>query len=173
MRRSTGLDFTEFVAFASARLFRTAYAVSGDRQLAEDAVQAGLVSAYQSWSRVVGADDPEAYVRRIVINQLFAWHRRSFKRREVSCEVVPEPSPAPSLQDRFVDAEPVWQALRELPARQRAVVVLRYVEDLSERETAELLGIRRGTVKSRAAGGLAHLRARLGEPTAHIEGSGR
>jgi RNA polymerase sigma-70 factor (sigma-E family) len=173
MRPSTDLDFTEFVTFASARLFRTAYAVCGNRQLAEDAVQAGLASAYVSWPRVIGAEDPEAYVRRIVINQLFAWHRRAFKRREVSYDVVPEPPPAPSVQDRYVDAEPVWQALQELPARQRAVVVLRYVEDLSERQTADLLGIRCGTVKSQAAGGLARLRAGLGEPAANIEGSGR
>jgi RNA polymerase sigma-70 factor (sigma-E family) len=176
MRRSTDLDFTEFVVVASARLFRTAYAVSGDRQLAEDAVQAGLVSAYASWSRVAGAKEPEAYVRRIVINQLFAWHRRAWNRREVSCEVVPEPPNTASLEDQSADAELIWQALRELPARQRAVVVLRYVEDLSERETAELLGIRPGTVKSQAARGLAHLRALLDEPAAAIEaieGSGQ
>ena len=70
MSRSSDLDFTEFVTVASARLFRTAYAVSGDRQLAEDALQAGLVSAYASWSRVARSDNPEAYVRRIVMNQL-------------------------------------------------------------------------------------------------------
>jgi RNA polymerase sigma-70 factor (sigma-E family) len=173
MEPSADGDFTDFVAVASARLFRTAYAVCGDHQLAEDALQAGLVSAYASWSRVARADDSEAYVRRIVINQLFAWHRRSWKRREVSYAVVPEPPANPPSQDRLVDAEPVWQALSELPARQRAVVVLRYVEDLSERETAELLGIRRGTVKSQAAGGLAQLRVRLGEPAAAVERSGR
>lgn len=173
MTSSIDVDFTEFVALSSARLFRTAYAVCGDHQLAEDALQAGLVSAYGSWSRVARADDREAYVRRIVINQLFAWHRRAWKRSEVSYAVVPEAPAASPTQDQLVEAEPVWQALRELPARQRAVVVLRYVEDLSERETAELLGIRRGTVKSQAAGGLAHLRARLGEPAAATEGSGR
>jgi RNA polymerase sigma-70 factor (sigma-E family) len=171
MSRSSDLDFTEFVSVASARLFRTAYAVSGDRQLAEDALQAGLVSAYASWSRVARSDNPEAYVRRIVINQLFAWHRRARNRHEVILEVVPEPPAAESPEDEFVDADLVWQALRELPPRQRAVVVLRYVEDLSERDTAELLGVRPGTVKSQAAGGLAHLRVRLSEPAPAIEGN--
>ena len=169
MRRSFDLDFADFVTGASPGLFRTAYAVSGDRQLAEDALQAGLLSAYTSWSRVARADDPEAYVRRIVINQLFAWHRRAWRRREVTCEVVPEPTGAASLDDRLVEADFIWQALRELPARQRAVVVLRYVEDLSERDTAELMGIRPGTVKSQAASGLARLRARLGEPAMAVE----
>ncbi len=171
MSRSSDLDFTEFATAASARLFRAAYAVSGDRQLAEDALQAGLVSAYASWSRVARCDNPEAYVRRIVINQLFAWHRRARTRHEVILEVVPEPPVGESPEDRFVEADLVWQALRELSPRQRAVVVLRYVEDLSERETAELLGIRPGTVKSQAAGGLAHLRVRLGEPAAVIGGT--
>lgn len=171
MSRSTDLDFAEFATAASARLFRAAYAVSGDRQLAEDALQAGLVSAYASWSRVARCDNPEAYVRRIVINQLFAWHRRARTRHEVILAVVPEPPAAESPEDRLLDADVVWQALRELPPRQRAVVVLRYVEDLSERETAELLGIRPGTVKSQAAGGLAHLRVRLGEPEPAIGGN--
>ena len=171
MSRSVTSTSPSSSPFASARLFRTAYAVSGDRQLAEDALQAGLVSAYASWSRVARSDNPEAYVRRIVMNQLFAWHRRARNRHEVILEVVPEVPAAESLEDRLGDADLVWQALRELPPRQRAVVVLRYVEDLSERETAELLGIQPGTVKSQAAGGLAHLRVRLGEPTPAIEGN--
>ena len=109
MSRSSDLDFTEFVTVASARLFRTAFAVSGDHQLAEDALQAGLLSAYASWSRVTRSDNPEAYVRRIVINQLFAWHRRARNRHEVILEVVPEPPTAKSPEDRLVDAELICQ----------------------------------------------------------------
>jgi len=170
MTASTDADFTAFVAASGARLFRTAYAACGDHQLAEDAVQAGLVRAYVSWRRVTRAGNPEAYVRRIVLNELFAWHRRARTRHEVSREQVPEPPPHPSHAEALEDSAEVWAALRGLPPRQRAVVVLRYVEDLSERETAELLGIRVGTVKSQAAAGLAHLRAGLGEPASVARG---
>src|SRR4051812_34960445 len=104
--------FDEFVSGVSARLFRTAYGVCGDCHLAEDAVQAGLASAYTNWARVAAADDPEAYVRRIVINQLFAWHRRAWSTRELTLDVVPEPTTAGSIEDQVVDADRIWRALR-------------------------------------------------------------
>jgi RNA polymerase sigma-70 factor (sigma-E family) len=161
MRADDEQDFTEFVSVSSARLFRTAYAVCGDHQLAEDAVQSALVSAYRSWPRVRATDSPEAYVRRIVINQLFSWRRRRAARGEVLRGSVPERPAAQSPQDRVVESDHVWQMLRTLSPRQRAVVVLRYVEDLSEEETARALGIRPGTVKSQASTAFAHLRRRL------------
>ena len=160
MPTPTDDDFSEFVLASSTRLFRTAYAVCGDYQLAEDALQAGLTSAYVSWRRVLRSDNPEAYVRRIVLNQLFSWRRRKWMRAEVPQDPLPERS-YESAGDGVVQADVIWRAVHQLPPRQRAVVVLRYLEDLSERETADLLGIRPGTVKSQASAALAQLRTRL------------
>jgi RNA polymerase sigma-70 factor (sigma-E family) len=154
-------DFTQFVVAASGRLFRTVYAVCGDYQLAEDALQAGLASAYASWPRVSRADNPEAYVQRIVLNQLFAWRRRKAARREVPSERMPEVSSSASHEELVVEVDRIWRALQELPLARRAVVVLRYVEDLSVEDTAKALGVRPGTVKSQASAALAQLRREL------------
>jgi RNA polymerase sigma-70 factor (sigma-E family) len=158
---STVPDFASFYLAARPTLLRTTYAVTGDRQLAEDAVQVAFAKAYASWARVHRASDPTAYVRRIAINAAIGHHRRASFRRE---------TPVDRLPDRTADAGPdllerdeVWRAVRALPPRQRAVVVLRYYEDLSERQIADALGCRPGTVKSQAAAALATLRARLGE----------
>lgn len=154
-------DFTQFVLASSGRLFRTAYAVCGDYQLTEDALQAGFASAYASWNRVRRADNPEAYVQRIVINQLFAWRRKA-SRREVPSERLPESSASTSHEELLIEVDLIWRALQKLPLGRRAVVVLRYVEDLSVEDTAKTLGIRPGTVKSQASAALAQLRDELG-----------
>ena len=159
----------EFAAFFTAtwpRLFRTTYAVAGDRQRTEDALQTAFAQAWSRWSRVSGTDDPVAYVRRMAVNAALARHRSAASRREVSLPVVPE-TPAPD--ERVVDRDATGLAVRGLPPRQRAVVVLRYYEGLSEREIADVLGCRPGTVKSQASAALATLRAALGE----AEGSRR
>jgi RNA polymerase sigma-70 factor (sigma-E family) len=159
----------EFAAFYVAtwpRLFRTTYAVAGDRQRTEDALQTAYAQAWSRWSRVSAADDPVAYVRRMAVNAALARHRGSSARRETSVASPPD-TPAPDLG--LVDRDATWQAIRALPPRQRAVVVLRYYEDLSEREIAAALGCRPGTVKSQASAALATLRAVLGE----AEGSRR
>ena len=173
MSTTDGDDFTEFVQGSSARLFRTAYAVCGDYQLAEDALQAGLASAYVSWRRVCRADNPEAYVQRIVINQLFAWRRRKSSRSEVPRDRLPESSAVASHEGSVVEVDEIWQAIQALPRRQRAVVVLRYVEDLSVDETAKALRIRPGTVKSQASAAFAHLRERLDSTQPAPEGGSR
>jgi RNA polymerase sigma-70 factor (sigma-E family) len=161
---------SEFAAFYVAtwpRLFRTTYAVAGDRQLTEDALQTAFAQAWSRWSRVSAANDPVAYVRRMAINAALARHRRAFSRRETSVPELPEPTEAPAAG--MDDREAIWQVIRILPPRQRAVVVLRYYEDLSEREIADVLGCRPGTVKSHAAAALATVRAALGD----VEGSRR
>ena len=160
---------SEFAAFYVAtwpRLFRTLYVVAGDRQLTEDALQTAFAQAWSRWSRVSAANDPVAYVRRMAINAALARHRRAFSRRETSVSALPE-TPMPDAD--LVDRDATWRAVRALPPRQRAVVVLRYYEDLSEREIADALGCRPGTVKSQASAALATLRAALGE----AEGSRR
>jgi RNA polymerase sigma-70 factor (sigma-E family) len=160
MRAQDEAEYAELVAALSARLFHTAYAVCRDRAAAEDAVQAALISAYLSWRRVRAADSPEAYLRRMVLNQLFSWRRRASWRAEEARAQIPDTG-GTSHEDLVVDRDEVWQALAALPPRQRAVVVLRYYEDLSEAQIAEALGIRPGTVKSQTSAALAHLRREL------------
>lgn len=155
-----GLDSdAEFQAYMAARwpvLVRTAFLLTGDRFLAEDLAQTALTRVYASWRRVRRADDVDAYVRRVLVNA----NSGRFRKRRVDEHLVPVPQDGRS----HVPHEPIAQrsalmaALAELPPRQRAVVVLRYWEDLSEREVATVLGCAVGTVKSQAAKALARLR---------------
>jgi len=152
------MDFDDFFRATWPRLYRTAYAVAGDRASAEDALQSAYVRAYASWGRVSRADHPEAYVRRIVVNEILGTRRRAWWQRE-----RPHPSPEPPGRVAAPDAgvvehDAVWVAVLALPPRQRAVIVLRYYEDLSEEQIAETLGCSRGTVKSQAAAALSNLR---------------
>jgi RNA polymerase sigma-70 factor (sigma-E family) len=156
----TDAAFSTFYAAAWPRLFRTTLAVAGDPGLAEDALQTAFASAYRLWWRVVAADDPLAYVRRIAVNAALTQHRKGFRKREWSVDVLPE-RPVPVSELDGSDRARVWDAVECLPSRQRAVVVLRYYEDLSEREIAEVLGCRPGTVKSQASSALDTLRRRL------------
>jgi RNA polymerase sigma-70 factor (sigma-E family) len=151
-------DFTAFFEIAWPRLFRTALAIAGDRGSAEDALQTAFAKAYASWSRVSSADHPEAYVRRMVVNEIIGSRRHGWWRRERPYEDVGASAAAPSPEQGVVDRDAVWEAVQQLPLRQRAVVVLRYYEDLSEAQIAETLGCSRGTVKSQASAALANLR---------------
>jgi RNA polymerase sigma-70 factor (sigma-E family) len=160
-------DFATFFTDAWPRLFRVALAISGDRGLAEDAAQAGFAKAYASWTRVQSADQPEAYVRRIVVNEVLGTRRRGWWRREQSRDEIPAIAEERSLEHEVVDRAVLWEAVTALPPRQRAVVVLRYYADLSEADIAEALGCSRGTVKSQAAAALNNLR---GDPAAIRKG---
>ncbi|MGO8957861.1 MAG: SigE family RNA polymerase sigma factor [Streptosporangiaceae bacterium] len=147
--------FDEFVAGRGQALQRFGYALTGDWALAEDLLQTALARAYPRWSRIQG-DDPEAYVRKIMVNTWSSWWRRRW-RGEVPAEQVPESAGPDSFTD--VDSRQALRAaLATLPPRQRAVVVLRYHQDLSEAQVAQLLGVTVGTVKSQAAKALATLR---------------
>lgn len=156
-------QFEEFVAARSAALFRTAYLLTGDRQEAQDMVQAALERACRHWNRVAAAEQPEAYVRRILVNTVkdrwFA-RRRAAEVRFDDMRAVPDPGPSPFGQVEL--RRSVIGALARLPAGQRAVIVLRYYEDLTEAEIAWSLNCSVGTVKSQAARGIARLRALLG-----------
>lgn len=149
---------------------RLAYFLTGDRELAGDLVQDAFVKVVGRFGHLRVPDAFDAYLRRTIVN-LFSSHLRRLRleRREL---VRQRSAGRPEQRDRDVaERDAMWSALQTLPPRQRAALVLRYYEDLSERETAELLGIRPGTVKSQAAGGLAHLRVRLSEPAPAIEGN--
>ncbi|CAA9338978.1 MAG: hypothetical protein AVDCRST_MAG36-1310 [uncultured Nocardioidaceae bacterium] len=156
--RDQETEFADFFVATWPRLFRTTYAVSGDRGSAEDALQSAYAKAYASWRRVRAAEHPEAYVRRMAVNEVLTLRRRSWWRAERSYAEPPEPPPGPSHESRAGDHEVVWTAVSALPPRQRAVIVLRYYEGLNEAEIADVLGCSRGTVKSQASAALDKLR---------------
>ncbi|GAA1581121.1 SigE family RNA polymerase sigma factor [Kribbella sancticallisti] len=150
--------YVEFVEVASASLRRTAFLVCGDWHRADDVVQDALCKLYLSWSKVDRGGNPVAYARRMVVNAALDSGRRPW-RREVPTDVLPadrvhQDDSAVGLADR----DELLRALRSLGPRQRACVVLRYYEDLSIEQTAEILGCSAGTVKSQAARGLEALR---------------
>ncbi len=152
-------DFEEFVAARSTGLLRTAYLLTRDHALAEDLLQTALTKAWFAWSRI--EDHPEPYVRKILVNTYASWWRRKWNGEQAFAE-PPEP-PVSSDTGRGTYAEvdqhnDLWDAMGRLPRRQRAVVVLRFVEDLSEAETARLLGVSTGTIKSQTSRALAKLR---------------
>jgi RNA polymerase sigma-70 factor (sigma-E family) len=147
-------DEAEFDAFVIARspaLLRTAYLLVHDEALAEDLLQTALAKAWFAWRRIQG--DREAYVRRILVTTSASWWRRRWT-GEVPTSDLPEAS-GPGDVHEWQD---LWDAIGHLPGRQRAVVVLRYLEDRTEAETAQLLGCSLGTVKSQCAKALAKLR---------------
>ena len=148
--------FEDFVAGRGQALQRFGYALTGDWGLAEDLLQTALARAYPRWSRIE-RDNPEAYVRKIMINTWSSWWRRRW-RGEVPAEHVPEVA-GPDEVTGADSRQALRAALAMLPPRQRAVVVLRYHQDLSEAQVAHMLGISVGTVKSQAAKALAALRA--------------
>ncbi len=154
-----------FQAFVRSRwpgLVRTAFLCTGDRHLAEDVAQTALAKAYRSWSRVQRSDNPDAYVRRILIS----CHRDRFRKRRVPEHLTDMPPDAAVATDdmaRADEREVLAAALAGLPKRQRLVVILRYWEDLSESEVAQTLGCSVGTVKSQASKALCKLRAVLGQ----------
>ena len=152
----------EFSAYMQARqpsLLRTAYLLTGDRHTAEDLVQTALAKLYLAWDKVHQRDSIDAYVRRILVNEHNSLWRRGWKKREYAAEKVPETG---HVVDRYDDGQSsaLWEIVQTLPRRARAVVVLRYYEDLSEAEIADALGISVGTVKSQASRALATLRDR-------------
>jgi RNA polymerase sigma-70 factor (sigma-E family) len=148
-------DFRTFAASRWPGLVRLAFGLTGDRWLAEDIAQTALARAYVAWRRVSQADDPDAYVRRILVNT----SNRRFRRRRVTEQPgnLPETlvdGPADLIGERTA----LLAALHQLPPRQRAVIVLRYWQDLSDAQIAAALGCSPGTVRSQLARALAKLR---------------
>jgi RNA polymerase sigma-70 factor (sigma-E family) len=155
------VELDELVATRGQALLRFAYLLCGDAHLAEDLVQTVLARAYAKWSRVGGSERLEPYVKRMIVNEHLSW-----RRRRSSGEVVTEapgdsarPDTArPDGADAVADRDAVWRLLATLPPRQRAVLVLRYYEDLPDAAIAEALGCAESAVRSYASRGLAALR---------------
>ncbi|MFI7489786.1 SigE family RNA polymerase sigma factor [Micromonospora echinaurantiaca] len=161
---SADRSYVAFVEVAWQRHIRLAMLLTGDRWRAEELLQDSLVKVYERWRRLSRLDDPHAYLRRALVNNhTSAWRRR---RRESLVGEVPDRA-APS-GDIGPDAVVLRGALMSLTAKQRAVVVLRHYEDLTEREVARLLGCSQGTVKSQNARALDKLRHLLDEPTFQV-----
>ena len=154
-------EFREFMRNRASPLHQSAYLLCGDWHLAHDLVQDTLVKAYQHWPRIRQVESPDAYVRRIMLNEVRGrWRRRE---RVVPVARFPEGREpvAPDASDEVARRAGLRQALLALPLRQRATIVLRYLEGMSERETAAVLGCSEGTVKSQSARALATLRSFL------------
>jgi RNA polymerase sigma-70 factor (sigma-E family) len=151
-------EFGEFMRDRASPLHQSAYFLCGDWHLAHDLVQDTLVKAYQHWPRIRQAESPDAYVRRILLNEVRGgWRRRE---RAVPVSRFPEGREpvAPDPTDEVARRAGLLQALLALPLRQRATIILRYLEGMSERETAAVLGCSEGTVKSQSARALESLR---------------
>lgn len=150
----------EFAEYASARsrlLCTTAYLLCGDWHKAEDLTQTALTKLYLAWRRIDRRESVDAYARRVLVRSLLDERRRPWRREQPVAE-LPEP---PGHSDRADDRLDLLAALARLPARQRATVVLRYWSDLGIAETAAVLGVSEGTVKSSSSKGLAALRGAL------------
>jgi RNA polymerase sigma-70 factor (sigma-E family) len=152
-------EFREFALERTSPLHQVAYLLCGDWHLAHDLVQETLVRAYRYWPRIRQADSPDAYVRRILVNEVRRRQRRT-ERAESVARFTVEPT-VPDAADDIARRDRVLQALLELPLQQRATVVLRYLEGMSQAETAALLGCSEGTVKSQSSRALAALRKYL------------
>jgi len=152
-------EFTDFVADHGGHLLRTACLVSGDTHLGEDLLQTALAKAYGSWSKVRRADHPVAYVRRLMINSHLSWVRRLTNTERV-IERFPDTASG-DLQTAHAESDEMRQALLRLSPRVRTAVVLRYFDDLTEAETAQLMGCSRSTVNNHVSRGLAALRGLL------------
>jgi RNA polymerase sigma-70 factor (sigma-E family) len=151
--------YEEYVAARWSALYRTAYLLTGAHADAEDLAQATLVKAYLSWSKVAGAASPDAYVRRILTNTFVSGRRPLRIARERLVDSVPEIQASDGID---LDRLQLWPHIASLPPKQRAVIVLRYYEDLSEQQIADALGCSTGTVKSNASLALRSLRTRMG-----------
>jgi RNA polymerase sigma-70 factor (sigma-E family) len=156
-------DFADYVAARWLALVRYATVLCGDPVEAEELVQSALVRVAMRWHRIRDVDNPEPYVRQAVLRGFLNTWRR-IRSRETGIDAMPVTMPMATAADHasgVVDSVVVRRALLTLPPRQRAVLVLRYLDDLSEAQTADMLGCSVGTVKSQASKGLTRLRAVL------------
>lgn len=151
--------FDTWVGARVPALLRFAYLVTGSQQAAEDAVQSALASACEKWSLVGRRDDPDAYVRRMVVNAHISAWRRTGRRESPVADVRPAAAADPAEGVARHDA--VWRLCAQLPPQQRAAVVLRFYEDLDDDQIAEILGVTRSTVRSHVHRALTALRREL------------
>ncbi len=155
----TEADFVEFVEARQHALLRFAYLLTSDHHTAEDLVQTALAKTYLTWDRLRDRGAIDAYVRRIIVNENTSLWRRAWRRNERSAEYLPESADTPGSGADAETRDAMWQVVQTLPAKQRAAVVLRYYEDLTEADTAAVLGCSIGNVKSQTSRAIAAMRA--------------
>lgn len=155
-------EFAEFASARSTALHRAAYLMVGDVSLAQDLVQEALIKTYVAWPRLRDKANAEAYARKAITTTALSWFRRKGWSHERVSDTLPE-RPTGGHADEVARSTWLWQCLLQLPLRQRIVVVLRYYEDLTEAQTAEVMGCAVGTVKSQTHAALAKLRDQLGD----------
>ncbi len=153
-------DFDSWVAARGPSLLRLAYVLTGNQADAQDVVQDALSRALPRWSRISTVEDPDAYVRRMVVNAHISWWRK-FRRRESPVDEVHDRAAPTSAS--FEDRDRIWQACLRLPPDQRTAIVLRFYEDLDYADIAALTGVREGSVRSRVSRAMTALRTELGE----------
>ncbi|MEU6088713.1 SigE family RNA polymerase sigma factor [Streptomyces sp. NPDC047085] len=153
-------SFSSYVRARQPVLLRTARSLTANPSDAEDLLQTALAKTYVAWERIEDHRALDGYVRRALLNtRTSQWRKRRVD--EFVCDELPEPEPLPGGDDpaeRQALHDAMWRAIAKLPARQRAMVVLRYYEDLSEAQTADVLGVSVGTVKSAVSRALGKLR---------------
>ncbi len=160
------LTYEEFVALRGPMLVRLARGLLRDPYLAEDVVQDVLARALLQWPRVSAAHDVDAYVRRMVVNACTSWFRRAARRERSTDSALVLDQPVGDRTEAFADRDLLIALLRKLPAKQRAVLVLRHYEGLADADIAQLLGSSEVTVRSNAHRGLARLRELIAETEA-------
>lgn len=153
-----GDGFSEFVQANSRSLLRVAWLMTGDPDSADDLVQASLAHTWVRWGRIRSTDAAAVYVRRVMVTTLVGWRRRRWN-AEFASDQLPEPAADSDAVDALLVRDVVLAAVRSLPPHQRAVIALRYLDDLSEARTAEVLGCSVGAVKSQASRAIRALRA--------------
>jgi RNA polymerase sigma-70 factor (sigma-E family) len=155
--------FAEFALARAGALQRAAYLMVGDEQLAQDLVQEALTKTYVAWPRLRDPRNAEAYCRKAITTTAISWFRRKGWNNEQPTDELPDDHQHGGHEASVAERDAVWRALRDLPPRQRAALVLRFYADLTEAQTAEAMGCAVGTVKSQVSAGLAKLRDRLGD----------
>jgi RNA polymerase sigma-70 factor (sigma-E family) len=155
-------SFEEYVAVSSGRLLRFAYVLCGDRHLAEDLVQDVLARAHRRWSRIE-AEHPDTYLNSAIVRAHLSWRRRRASTEKILAE-PPEPglgASSPDFATRLAARDELWGRMSTLSRSQRAVLVLRYYEDLDDHRIAEVLGCAPATVRVHAARALGSLRSSM------------
>lgn len=155
-------DFADVFAAHHAEALRLAYLLTGDRHRAEDIVSEAFVKVFRRWG-AAGIEQPRAYIRRAVVNESNSRFRRLALERREAAKQSGDDRGGRTADEQLADQDLVFAALRRLPERQRTALVLRFYQDLSERDIAEAMDVSQGTVKSSISRGLDRLRAELGE----------
>jgi RNA polymerase sigma-70 factor (sigma-E family) len=159
------MTFEEFAAARLPGVLRFAAVLTGDRGLAEDVVQEVLIRANGRWQAIARLDQPEAYIRKMIVNEYLSWRRRSWRLVPSGVGTELDGRITPDAVAGYAERDAILAELAKLPRRQRSVLVLRYYEGFSDAEIAQALGCRPGTVRGYATRALAALRVEMAEPT--------